>query len=125
MAFEILRRIETKTGFAGLADVLSHELPASDLQSLMLSVYRARARSVNEARLVKRGSTPLCAPSNIDARILNSFDRVAFSVAARFDAVELSPVSPLGTNFVLGGIDTNNVVATIRNAEVPAIRPRL
>ena len=57
-------------------------------------------------------------PSNMDARILNSFDRVAFAVAEKFDAVELSPVSPLGTNFVLGGIDTNNVVATVRNAEV-------
>jgi len=54
----------------------------------------------------------------MDARILNSFDRVAFAVAEKFDAVELSPVSPLGTNFVLGGIDTNNVVATVRNAEV-------
>ena len=59
MAFGILRRIEAKTGFARLADVLGYELPPSDLQSLMLNVSRARARSVNEARLMERGTTPL------------------------------------------------------------------
>jgi len=118
MASEILRRIEADTGFARLAEVLAHDLPPSDLQSLMLAVYRARARSTDEARVMERGKTPLCSPSDMDARILNHFDRVAYSVAAKFDAVELSPVNPLGTNFVLGGIDTNNVVATVRNAEV-------
>ena len=118
MASKILRRIEAETGFVRLADVLSYDLAPSDLQSLMLTVYRARARSVKEARLMERGATPLCAPSSVDARVLNSFDRVAFSVAAKFDAIELSPVNPLGTNFVLGGIDTNNVVATVRNVEV-------
>jgi hypothetical protein len=79
LALEILRQIEAKTGFAGLADVLGHDLPPSDLQSLMLTVYRARARSVNEARLMARGKILLCAPSNMDARILNSFERIAFS----------------------------------------------
>ena len=91
MASKIPRRIEAETGFVRLADVLGHDLAPSDLQSLMLTVYRARARSVKEARLMERGATPLCAPSNVDARILNSFDEIAFLVAAKFDASSFHP----------------------------------
>jgi hypothetical protein len=60
----------------------------------------------------------LFSPSGIDARILNCFDRHAFEAGGDFEAIDLSPVCPLGTNFVLGGIDQNNVLTTIRNAEV-------
>jgi hypothetical protein len=58
------------------------------------------------------------ASSKVDARLLNQFDRTAFQVAQEFEAIELSPVGPLGLNHVLGGIDQNNVLTTIRNAEV-------
>jgi hypothetical protein len=54
----------------------------------------------------------------VDARLFNQFDRTAFQVAGEFAAVELSPVGPLGLNHVLGSIDQNNVLTTIRNAEV-------
>jgi len=60
----------------------------------------------------------LLAPSKVDARVLNRFDQVAFGTVAGFEAVELSPVSAMGLNRVLGEIDQNNVLTTIRNAEV-------
>lgn len=60
----------------------------------------------------------LVAPSSVDARLLNGFDRAAFAAADGFEAVELSPVCPLGTTHVLGAVDQNNVLTTIRNAEV-------
>jgi hypothetical protein len=49
---------------------------------------------------------------------MNEFDRLAFAAAAGFEAIDLSPVCALGTNSVLGGIHQNNVLTTIRNAEV-------
>jgi hypothetical protein len=60
----------------------------------------------------------LTASSKVNARLLNQFDSTAFQVAKDFEAVELSPVGALGMNHVLGGIDQNNVLTTIRNAEV-------
>lgn len=57
-------------------------------------------------------------PSRVDARILQRFDQLAFELAGGFEALELSPVSALGLNLVLGGIDQNNVLTTIRNSEV-------
>jgi len=119
MHSKITRRIQNETGIPRLFSVLAEELPASDLQSLLLQVYQARARAGREPDLLTRFTrSPLTAPSSVTARQLNTFDRVAFETAADFEGVELSPVCPLGTATLLGGIDQNNVLTTIRNAEV-------
>ena len=119
MPSRITRRIEAESGVAGLFSALAEELPPGDLQSLLLEVYQARAKRVAEPDVLARfEGTPLAAPSTVDARLLNEFDRAAFATAEGFEAVELSPVCPLGTSQSLGGIDQNNVLTTIRNAEV-------
>jgi hypothetical protein len=119
MPSRIINRILAQTGMPRLVTALADELGASDLQSLLLTVYQARARDVREAEVLARaGQHTLLAPSTVDARLLNRFDRIAFDCARDFEAVDLSPVCPLGTNFVLGLIDQNNVLTTIRNAEV-------
>ncbi len=114
----ILARIAAQTGIARLVPALSQEIPPSDLQSLLMHVYQARTAGFREVDMLQRAERGLVASSKVDGRVLNEFDRTAFRVAERFEAVELSPVGPLGMNRVLGGIDQNNVVTTIRNAEV-------
>ncbi|MDA0167182.1 hypothetical protein OM076_43380 [Solirubrobacter ginsenosidimutans] len=47
-------------------------------------------------------------------------EALAFRAAEGFEPVALSPVSPLGLNAILGRIDQNNVLSTIRNTEVLA-----
>jgi len=119
MPSRITRHIVTESGVAELFSALAEELRPGDLQSLLLEVYQARAKRVAEPDVLARFErTPLAAPSTVDARLLNEFDRVAFAAAEGFEAVELSPVCPLGTSHSLGGIDQNNVLTTIRNAEV-------
>src|SRR5581483_9643024 len=114
---KITDRIAAETGVADLVEILARKIPPSDLQSLLLEVLQIRTRGLREADLLAR-STPLTEPSTLDARLLNEFDRAAFAAASDFEAVDLSPVEPFGASFVLGGIDPNNVVSTIRNAEV-------
>jgi hypothetical protein len=119
MQSRITNRIVAASGMPRLLSVLSEELSGSDLQSLLLSVYRSRARTVREPDALARSRQhPLAAPSSVDARVLNAFDRAAFASAGGFEAVDLSPVCPFGTTSVLGGIDQNNVLTTIRNVEV-------
>jgi hypothetical protein len=119
MQSKITRRILADTGIPRLFSVLAEDLPAGDLQSLLLSVFQHRARALREPDLSAHPKrSALTTPSTVDARLFNTFDRVAFQTAAGFEAVDLSPVDPLGTATVLGGIDQNNVLATIRNAEV-------
>ena len=119
MQSKITNRIAAQTGIPGLYAALAEELPLSDLQSLLLSVYRDRSRAVTEPEIMARAArSALVAPSSVDARLINVFDRVAFATAADFDALELSPASPLATNSALGGVDQNNILTTIRNVEV-------
>jgi hypothetical protein len=119
MESSITKRIVAESGIPRLFGALAEELSPSDLQSLLLAVYQARARNVSAPQvLAHHQRSPLFAPSDVDARLIHTFDRVAFAVAKEFEAIELSPVSPLSTSWALGGIDQNNVLTTIRNAEV-------
>jgi hypothetical protein len=118
MSSKILARIASQTGLPQLAPVLSEDLAPSDLQSLLLHVYRERASAIRESDLLGGADRALLTPSTISARLFNQFDRAAFDVASRFEAIDLSPICPLGLNRVLGDIDQNNVLTTIRNAEV-------
>jgi hypothetical protein len=113
----IADRIAAQAGVPNLAEILAR-LPASDLQSLLLHVFQARAGGLDISAVLRSADRSLLQASKIDARLLNEFDRVAFREARGFEAIELSPVCPLGLNRVLGGIDQNSVLTTIRHAEV-------
>ena len=115
----IAKRIVAESGLPRLFSVLADELTPSDLQSLLLEVYQQRARTVTEPEALSRFErVPMLAASTVDARLLNEFDSVAFAAATDFEALELSPVGPFGLSLALGGIDQNNVLTTIRNADV-------
>lgn len=96
-------------------------LDASPLGSLLLAVFRARLarlavpdiRAVHQDRAVHQ-------PSSVDARLLHRADASALEAAAGFEALDLSPVVPLGTCSALGGTDPNNVLLALRGAEVLA-----
>jgi hypothetical protein len=119
MQSKIVSRIVEESGIPRLFSALAEEISPGDLQSLLLSVYKSRVQSIPESAVLARVATnSLVKPSSVDARLLNTFDRIAFAAANDFEAVDLSPVCPLGTNHALGGIDQNNVLTTIRNAEV-------
>jgi len=118
MSSKIVERVLAQSGFPGLADFLVSGLSASDLQSLLLHVYKQRALQVTDADLVRAGDRPLLKAADIDARRLSLFDQVAFETARDFEAIDLSPVSPFGLNQTLGRIDQNNVLSTARNADV-------
>ena len=118
MPSKIVERISAEAGVPQLFSALSETIPLSDLQSLLMEVYQSRASALRAKDLTERATRSLVAPSNIDARLLNEFDHVAFRLAEAFEAIELSPIGPLGLNHVLGSIDQNSVLTTIRNAEV-------
>jgi hypothetical protein len=118
MSSKILARIAAQAGVPRLADVLSQDLGLSELQSLLLHVYQARVAALSEPDLVRAAGRGLLQSSQVSARLLNLFDSVAFETAPGFEAIELSPATPLGLNRILGGIDQNNVLTTIRNAEI-------
>lgn len=116
-----LNRILREAGGAKVLEALADELSPTDLQSLLLEVSRRRAAKVSPARLMERYEHDrFVKPAAADVRDMVEFDRLAFSVAERFEAIELSPVCPLGSVSALGLVDQNNVIATTRGTEVVA-----
>lgn len=119
MASKIVSRIEAQSGRAGLFRFLSEVVPASDLQSLLLEVTRVRAAAQTPSGILARAARGgLTAPSDVDSRLLHRVEGCAYEAAGEFEAVELAPAQPFAAHSVLGGIDQNNVLTTIRNAEV-------
>lgn len=117
----MIARIERQAGLPGLADALAERIAPTDLQSLLLHVSARRAAArVPSQLLADREREDSMTPSQVDARDLHAVAGIAFAAAAAFDAVQLAPVCPLGTNSVLGTVDPRSVLATVRTAEVLA-----
>jgi hypothetical protein len=117
----IVARIEREAAVPGLFEALADRLAPTDLQSLLLAVTRARSGRRTPAQLVaaaERDGTVQA--SDVDARELHRLNGLALDAAVAFDAVELAPVCPAGLNVVLGQVDQNNALATVRGTEVLA-----
>jgi hypothetical protein len=118
----ILERIQREAGVPDLIDVLVERLNPTDLQSLLLEVYRRRAIGVKPSQVLERYERDrFVRPSDLDPRVGTDFDRLVWSLLPdHYTAVELSPVCPLGTNATVAPVDQNKVVTTIRTSEVVA-----
>ncbi len=117
----IVARIARAVAEGDPLEALVRGLPPSDLQSLLLHVFRVRSAARRPAELLAQfARAGMFAPSSADPRALVEIERVALECAEKFEAVDLAPVAPVGVNRVLGGIDQNRALATVRNAEVLA-----
>lgn len=114
-------RIVRELGASGLLEGLCQALAPSDLQSLLLHVFRERSARRTPSDLVAQFErSALVQPSLADPRVLAELERAAFACAAEFEAIELAPIAPIGINAVLGRIDQNSCLATVRGVEVLA-----
>jgi hypothetical protein len=117
---KLIKRILSQAQVPDLLEVLTQRLSQSDLQSLLLEVYRARSQSLTPQHLLQQyEQNRLVQPAAISPRQLLEFDRLAYLVLpSSFEPLELSPVCPLGTNSIVAPLDQNQTVTTIRNSEV-------
>ncbi|HKW49906.1 MAG TPA: hypothetical protein VJN70_20780 [Gemmatimonadaceae bacterium] len=116
----ITDRIERELGIPGLASSLAERLDPSDLQSLLLDVYRRLVtRRPTPSLLSEYDSNRFVHPSAIRPAEYLEWDRLALSLLpSEFEAVELSPVCPLGASSAMAGLGQDWALSTIRNTEV-------
>jgi hypothetical protein len=116
----ITDRIEQDLGVPGLAAMLAERLEPADLQSLLLDVYRRLAqRRPTSALLAEYTTNRFVHPSKIPPVQMLEWDRTAFAhLPDNCEAIELSPVCPLGASAAMSGLSQDRVLATIRNTEV-------
>jgi hypothetical protein len=121
-ADDIVARIVRQTGIPDLLAVLADRLSPTDLQSLLLAVYQRRASRLDPRQVMGQYErSRFVQPAQVDPRQLLAFDRLAFEcLPPTFEIIELSPLSPLGSNSALAPVSQNWMVSTIRNNEVCA-----
>ncbi|MBV9228377.1 MAG: hypothetical protein JOZ18_03615 [Chloroflexi bacterium] len=122
MDHSMLERLLREAGVPELLDVLVERLGPTDLQSLLLEVYRRRASKITPSQLLERYERDrFVRPSHAAQEALTDLDRFIWSLLPdAYTAIELSPVCPLGTNAAIATVDQNKVVTTLRNTEVVA-----
>lgn len=117
---DIVRRIEQAAGVDHLVTILADRLDPTDLQSLLLEVYRRRSERKTPAVLLSEYEmNRFVRPAPADPAALLEWERIAFATLPdEFVALELSPVCPLGTSAAVAAVSQNRAVATSRNTEV-------
>ena len=98
---------------------LARGMPASEVWSLLLSALRERAEQRTARSLTEQWERDRFVQlSYIDQRTLLELDSQLLAAAADFEAVELSPLAPLGSTSSVALTTQNRVVSTIRGTEV-------
>jgi hypothetical protein len=100
-------------------DALARDMPASRLWSLLLDVLDARAADRSAAALLEQWDRDrFVQPAITDQRTLVEVDRHLLAAASVFEAIELSPVAPLGVCSLMGRTSQKRVLSALRGTEV-------
>jgi hypothetical protein len=110
----------TRCNDAKLLAQLGGELPASVLWSVLLGVMEQRAQRTTSALLRQWREDRFVVPASVDQRTMLAVDAELLAAAADFEAVELSPLAPLGVCSTMALTGQNRVVASLRGTEVVA-----
>jgi hypothetical protein len=115
-----LSRVLRSTGEQTL-DVLAG-LPGADLTTLLLEVMRRRAGRLSAPDVLRRyREDRFVTPAQVPFRRLRAAEDAALSALPDgFEVLTLAPVAPLGTHSVLGPVNQDKVVSTVRRTEVAA-----
>jgi hypothetical protein len=98
---------------------LAKGLAASELWSLLLGVAEQRAAQRSAAHVQRQWENDrFVCPSYVDQRTLNQLDGHLLAVASAFEALELSPLAPLGSCSAIALASQNKIVSTFRGTEV-------
>lgn len=100
-------------------DQLATELPGSTVQSIWLEVMRARATARTPAEVLAQYERDLFVrPGIVDQRLAVEIDGHLLAAAPDFEAIELSPLTPLGTCASVAPGDQHRIVSALRTTEV-------
>jgi len=115
----ILKRI----GQPHLIDLLAHKVSGTELNSILLEVFRERCqtmtpgtlmRSYHQNKFVKPGDLPALQLKQIELDLSHLFNESCF------ESLELSPVSVLGSCSVVGLASQHKILSALRGTEVMA-----
>lgn len=116
----IVERITKENNLINIVPQLV-EMGGRDIQSLLLRIFELRSKNQESRKLLNlyQEKYPYIGISELDQREIINFDALFYGIVPeKFQAIELSPIGPFGTNATLANINQNNTLSTIRNSEV-------
>ena len=118
---KITEKLEKKLGISGLVDKLIDNLSGSELNTLLLELFKTRTKQISPPRLLTEyNQNRFCSPASVDP-ISYKEDEIFWLKSASqygFKPVLLSPLAPLGSCSVVGCVNQNKVVSALRGSEV-------
>lgn len=97
------------------------ELDNRTLNTLMLEIFQKRSEKVLPHEVLdkyKKDNQFYC-PSKEDLRVINEYNNVFLSLLPKkYEAIELSPIVPFGSNISFTNLSQKNIATTIKNSEV-------
>lgn len=117
------RTIVQKLGLDPILERLSGSLSLSDLNSLLLEVFRRKAAQTSAGELLKRyASNRFVLPADVNPLELKRLEIALLELAERhaYIPVQLSPVAPLGSCSAVASADQNKIISATRGTEVVA-----
>jgi len=123
MTADIIRSMLAKKAGPEILNVLTEGLSGTDLNSLLLEVFRLRTSALSAPellnryqrnRLVKPSDLPALETRQAELEVLRLFS------GSGFTPVDLSPVSILGSCSALGPVNQHKVLSALRGTEVLA-----
>jgi hypothetical protein len=118
---DIANLIAKKTGYPDLLTELNKKLSGSELNTLLLELFRNRTKKITPTELLKYlEKNRFTVPSSVNTIDFKELEIRCLKLAAskNFIAITLSPLTPLGTCSALGFVDQNNIVSALRGTEV-------
>jgi hypothetical protein len=98
---------------------LATGLAGSDLHSVLLEVMHHRARGRTPADVLTQYLRDgFCTPAAVDLRTSHEVDGQLLAAADGFEALDLSPVAPLGVSSAIAHTGQNRVLSALRMTEV-------
>jgi len=119
----ISKLIAEKKGYTKLLNELVENFSGSDLNSLLLELFKRRADKIGASQLPGYfEKSRYVTPSTVDAIDFNEFELKCLKLAKNsgFLPITLSPLTILGTCSAMGFVDQNNVMTSLRGTEVVA-----
>lgn len=116
-----IQRVLDKIGVENLINILGKEISLSDLNTLLLEVFRQKTNDITAADLLEKYSTNrFVHPSEIDPIWMKQLEVELLKISKNslYTPIQISPVSPLGTCSVIVTADQNKVISALRGTEV-------
>ncbi|MCM3782212.1 hypothetical protein M3231_04460 [Neobacillus mesonae] len=118
-----VQRIVRDAGLENILHLITENVSSSDLNTLLMEVFRERNRVSTAGDLMRRyESNRFVHPAAVNPIEMKHLEIDTLQIAGNhaFTPIQLSPVAPLGSCSIIAPADQNKIISALRGTEVVA-----